>query len=539
MKRNFIRINALLLALMGLFGCSYSYLTPHGNINIPHERTATLSAHAPFTDSIIQLWADKIIDDKKLSGKGNVPRIILAKLMLKKDLMETNTKIRQMIVSGVTGSSWALNKKGDYDFTLTPLTTILFLFGDQPEILYPETKDYLLKTLLTADGNKYRSSAPRTLGLAPETENHLLMTEGSRYLKNNWMKLHGSTDPYYNNIQNGMETKVLALLAKINKDGLFEFNSQPYIGYTIAALLNLEAFGSEKVRSEARNVLDYMNWCYAIGSYGLKHYPPMRRRYDKQHIQQLTTGYQSVFMKTWLSFTDVSGYNKDIGNAEAHALMGAAMPYRPADKVVDLIFNKDAGYFVKMGHGKKACPEIYAAGKKFLLSAGGANRGKNSLVVTRPICLFLDDKAEDLSSVFHIAGPGSDYMGWNNTGVYKDFACAAGPVSIPSSATLITKNESWAIYSGKNNLLIAVHSEADFGLIAIFANINADVLLSNLRMLNPDNKLLKSEFQFPGGQKLSYDVNAPKNKWVIVTVNGALQNRNFDKWPLIDGDPKI
>ena len=538
MSRNFVRINALLLTLMGLFGCGHSYKMQPGNISIPHEKTASLKTHASFTDSIIRSWADKTIDDKKLSSKGSAPRILLAKLMLKKDLTETNTKIRQMVVRGITGSSWALNKKGDYDFTLTPLTTILFLFGDEPEILYPETKDYLLNTLLTADGNKYRSTVPRSLGLVAETENHLLMTEGSRYLKNHWMMLHGSTDHYYDNIQNGMEAKVLALLAKMNRGGLYEFNSLPYIGYTITALLNLEAFASEKVRSEARNVLDYMNWCYAIGSYQLKHYPPMRRRYDKQYVQQLTTDYQSAFMKAWLAFTNISGYNKDIRHAEVHALTGASMPYRPADKVVDMIFNKGGGYFVKLGHGKKACPEIYAAGKKFLLSAGGANRGKNSLVIARPICLFLDDAAEDLSSVFHIAGPGSDYMGWNNTGVYKDFACAAGPVSIPPSATPIKKNESWAIYNGKNNLLIAVHSEANFGLMAIFENINADALLSNLILLNPDNELLKSGFQFPGGQKLTYDVNAPKNKWVIVTVNGALQSRNFDEWPLIDGDLK-
>lgn len=347
---------------------------------------------------------------------------------------------------------------------------------------------------------------------------------------------HGNHEPYYNNVQNGMEDKILALLGTIKKGGLYEFNSLPYIAYTISALLNLEGFGSEKVRKEARNVLDYINWTYAIGSYQLKHYPPMRRRYDKQTIQQITTGYQSVFMKSWLAFANATGYNKDIRHAEVHALTGAAMPYRLADKVTELIFNKGNGYFIKMGHGKKGCPEIYSAGKNFLLSAGGANRGKNSMIVARPICLFLQDDAEDLASVFHIAGPGKDFMGWNNTGVYKNFACAAGPVQIPSAFKPVGKNEIWSVYASTSNMLMAVHSENEFGMVAIFENIEAAALLTQLMQANPDVALLKKSFQFPAGNKLTYDVKAPKNKWVIISDNGQMLNRNFDKWPLIEGD---
>jgi hypothetical protein len=516
---------------MGLFGCVQSHKMQPGNISIPHERIASLKINTSFTDSILQVWADKAIDNKQLSGKGSAARIILARMMLKKDLPETNAKLRQMIVWGVTGSSWGLNKKGDYDFTLTQLTAILFLFGDQPEILYPDTKNYLLKTLLTADGNKYRSTVPRSLGLVVETENHLLMTEGSRYLKNHWMVLHGNEDPYYNNIQNGMEAKVLALLAKINVGGLYEFNSLPYIGYTIAALLNLEAFASEKVRIEARNALDYMNWCYAIGSYHLKHYPPMRRRYDKQYVQQITTGYQSAYMKTWLAFAGLNDYTKDIRHAEVHALTGAVMPYRPADKVVDVIFNKGDGYFVKIGHGKKACPEIYAAGKSYLLSAGGANRGKNSMIVARPICLFLNDTAEVLSSVIHIAGPGLDYMKWNNTGVYKDFACAAGPVNIPTSYKPVASKNHWSIYTNNDSLLVAVYSTERFGLLAIFRNRNPNQLLEELVQANPDADQLKSAFNFPAGARLRYDVDAPRSKWVMISENNQLLDRDFDGWP--------
>ena len=509
-----------------------------GNIEVPHERTIIWKNQSAFADSIYNFWARRTISEEMLAGKGNAPRILLAKLLIGREIAEVNKTILKLKAWGVSGSSWALNKKGDYDFTFTILTTILWLYGDQPELLYPETKEYLLKVLLTEDGNKFRYTAPRTLRLVKETENHLLMTEGSRYLKNRWIMLHGNKDSYFNNIQNGMETKIMALLEELKTNGLYEFNSLPYIGYTITALLNLEAFASDNVRAEARNVLDYINWCYAIGSYKLKHYPPMRRRYEKSVIQDFDNNYHTVFMKSWLSFVPYGNYSDRVGVGKEHAIMGACLPYRPADKVVRLLFDKRDGYFVRMGHGPTSSPEIYFAGKHFLLSAGGVNRGKRSLIVARPITLFLDDNAENLSETFHLSGPGTNFMEWNNTGVYKKFACAAGPVFIPKSFVPIRKNENWSIYSTNDSVQIAVHSTAGFGLIAIFENTDSDSLLSQLTLSNREIDKLKTCFQLPDGHKITYNVLASKDKWVIISDNEQMLNRDFDNWPLIDGDIK-
>jgi hypothetical protein len=310
----------------------------------------------------------------------------------------------------------------------------------------------------------------------------------------------------------------------------------PYIGYTITALLNLEAFGSDKLKVEARKVLDYMNWTYALGSYQLKHYPPMRRRYEKAGIKEITTDYQSIFMKSWLSFSPVSDYDKDISSGEVHALMGAIMPYRPADKVVEIIFDKVNGYFVKLGHGPKSSPEIYSAGEKFLISAGGVNRGERSIIVARPITLFLNDHAGHLSQTFHLAGPGTDFKEWNNTGVFENFACAAGPVSVPSGFKPVAVNEAWNIFQTKDSLMIAVHSTPDLGILVIFGNQNPQVLVKRLMEANPNPEILKSQFQFPAGCKIDFDLDAPKDKWVIKSVDGKPLDRDFDRWPLISGN---
>ena len=506
------------------------------NISVPKQRTQVWNIQSEFGDRVINHWSSRSLAEIKQMGKVGEPRVLLANLISGENISETNAFIRGMQVNGVSGSKWALNKNGDYDFPLTILTTILWKFGDQPTKLYPATATYMLHVLMTESGNKFRYATPKTMGLVRETENHILMTEGSRYLKNRWLTNHGHLDLMYNNSNNGMEQKLLDVLAKMKTNGLYEFNSLPYIGYTITALLNLESFGSDAMQLAARDVLDYMNWCYALGSYQFKHYPPMRRRYEKAGIQEITTDYHSLFMKAWLSYSPLN-FDASKGQANSpHSLMAVTMPYRPADQVVKLLNNKGNGYYVKLGHGPRASPEIYSAGKHFLLSAGGVNRGEQSLIVARPICLFLNDQATQQSETFNLAGPGTDFKGWNNTGVYKNFACAAGPVHIPINFKAVDQKANWSMYELQDGVVVMVYSTAQFGLIAIFENSTSTNLFDQTVSLNANEQKINTSFQFPNGEKIGYDVRAAKSTWVIQSVNEQPQNRNFDQWPLIDGD---
>ena len=507
-----------------------------GNVEVPVTRTLTWKAHSAFADSILQLWADKTIRVEDINQKGTVADIILARMMLKKNIPEVNQTLMKFKVWGITGSTWALNKNGDYDFTMTNLTTILWLFGDKEDILFPETREYLVNTLLSEEGGKFRYAVPYSLGLWKDTENHILMTEGSRYLKNRWLMLHGNADEKCDNVRNGMEDKLLAFMDEMRVNGLYEFNSLPYVGYTLVALLNIEAFGSKRLSTKAGEVLDYMNWCYALGTYQLKHYPPMRRRYEKAYIQKLLTDYHSAFMKSWLSYSPVGKFNTDVSNAEAHALMGVCIPYQPADEVIKTIFDKQNGYFVQLGHGKKSCPEIYSAGKHFLLSAGGANRGENSIIVARPICLFLNDTASVLANVFHLAGPGDDFKQWNNTGVYKHFACAAGPVKIPSRLKPVQNKNNWSVYLMNDSVCVAVFSSERLGIMAVAESHDPVTFLDHIVHLNSDWTKLEHQLTMPEGTIIGYDVNCSKDQWVIQSVDGRPVDRKFDKWPLIRCD---
>ena len=153
-----------------------------------------------------------------ISNKGQVSRILLAKLMIKQDIAKVNETILKLRVWGNCGSSWALNKNGDYDFSLVILTTIFWKFGEQEDLIYPETRDHLLNVLLSEEGNKFKYKTPKTMGLIMDTENHMLMTEGSRYLKNRWIRLHGNKHSCFFN--------VAAACCKMQKDN--EFDSIKY-----------------------------------------------------------------------------------------------------------------------------------------------------------------------------------------------------------------------------------------------------------------------------------------------------------------------
>jgi len=473
-----------------------------GNVEVPHERTIQWTEKSALADTILAAWVNLNLQqgDEKVKN----PRVLMAKLWIKKDLVEVNKTIINTKVRGISGSKWKMNPKGDYDFTETVLITILYLFGDKPEILFPETTQYLINTLLIDEGNKFRYYTIGTLRLIRETENHILMTEGSRYLKNRWLMTHGNSDPIYDNVKNGMENSILKFMVEMQTAGLYEFNSLPYNGYTITALVNLEAFGSEKVRTEARNTLDYMDWCFALGSYQYKYFPPMRRRIDKAKFQELTTDYHSIFIQTWMSFSPNSKVDYKQKNKDIYAQMASCMPYRPSDKVTRMLFEKEDGYFVKMGHGKKSCPEIYTAGKYFLLSAGGSNQGKYSQILPRPTMLFLDDDVKVVKDAFHIFGPTNDFYKWNNTGVYQNFACAAGKGIIPNSYKTVAENAVWSIFEAKNEVQIAVHSSDNLGIMVVFENENPQELAKKLLDLNPISENLKTKIQLPNGSKIEY-----------------------------------
>jgi hypothetical protein len=218
----------------------------------------------------------------------------------------------------------------------------------------------------------------------------------------------------------------------------------------------------------------------------------------------------------------------------SHALWPSLMSYRLADQTTQWIEAKPAHYFLQIGHGFQSSPEIYSGGPGYLLTAGGVNRGELSMIAARPITLLLDDNIEQLEQVLYLAGPGHEFTEWNNTGVYENFACAAGPVHIPASWDPVAENNQWQVFI-RNNFLIAVYSASDIGIVVLFETGTAYEILTGLYQANPDESQLSGKFYWPDGNCITYDLNAPKEYWVIKSCGHTQLDRVFDQWPLMQG----
>ncbi len=508
---------------------------PPGNMEVPVQRSYVSSGHSALRQELLDYWCARSLPPLQEKLIVTAPRILLACLITESRLGEVNAYIRSLKPNGVSGSSWRLNPHGDYDFTQMALIPMIYKFDDRPDILYPETRDHLVNVMIVEKGDRFNTKVPRTFGLVEDTENHILMTEGTRYLMNKWLVRHGETDPLYDNQKNGMEDQLAAYLEEMVACGIYEFNSDPYLGYTLSALLNLEAFADGPVQHLSRKLLDRMNWQYALGSFNLRRHPPIRRQYRKHTKTELNRDYHTAAMKTWLSFyADILNIDLDLHMERGKhiALWAAIMPYRPADAVIDWTLAKPEPYLVKMGHGSNSCPEIYSGDPSFLLSAGGANQGRRSLILPRPIILFSDDHKSKLSEVFHMMGPGEDFMNWNNTGVHDRFAVAAGPVRIPAGKNPLHVHENWSVFELSTELLLAAFSTPDLGIMAIIDGEVADAeeKLKDVIADNPETKLLDGKFVHRNGTRIAFNATAPRNLWVITSINNQMVNRKFETW---------
>ncbi|WP_437815194.1 FG-GAP repeat domain-containing protein [Sorangium sp. So ce1078] len=248
--------------------------------------------------------------------------------------------------------------KADFDFHLMGAMTLLNAFGNTPLLTDASVKALLRYTKFTRAGceaflqtenntyppgryahfctpqvpyagdrvRKLVYEAPLTdlLGFhisVPETENHVLMINTWIYLANQWIRNNPRQDPdiqalynrspeKYVNDGTELEQGLLAILGRVTKNGFFETNARPYQGLTLRALMQLAGNAEgEKVRTAARNAVDYMAALVAFQSHGGKRYAPMRRQWEYRDRLELYTGDYPPIMFGIL--TGVYSFNDD------------------------------------------------------------------------------------------------------------------------------------------------------------------------------------------------------------------------------------
>ncbi|WP_437999387.1 VCBS repeat-containing protein [Sorangium sp. So ce185] len=220
----------------------------------------------------------------------------------------------------------------DFDFYLMNAMTLLNAFGNTPEGTQPLLTDKAVNALLLYAkrtraecanmglppedvlykirctpfvpyaGDKVRKLIYETFWVnVPETENHVLMINAWIYLANQWIRNNPRHDPElqaihdlspekYVNDGTELEQALLSILGRVTKNGFFETNARPYQGLTLRALMQLASHAEgEKVRTAARNAVDYTAAMVAFQSYHGKRYAPMRRRWQYNNVLELYT----------------------------------------------------------------------------------------------------------------------------------------------------------------------------------------------------------------------------------------------------------
>ncbi len=459
-------------------------------------------------------------------------RVVYEKLLLGDEIEKVNNTILKFKAWGTTGTSSKLNKKGDYDFAQIQFINLVWYFKDSPEILFPATAEHIIHHLIIDNGSKNTPKAPKVFGLIRETENHILMKEISRYLKNQWLFEQDGL-AINNNSVNGMKDFLIEHLTAMKKTGFYEFNANPYLSYTFEALHVLYNHSKDpELQQLSKEVMDAENWQYALGSYQLKKYSPFRRRMSRVSISKLYGDRHGVLIRVELAKSNKQVYSaEDLPCCFDRTIITATSAYRLPIQTKAFIDKKPNSYYAKIGHGLKASPEIYYGTSSYLMSAGGLRFGKRSQIVPRPLSLFLNDDAKDIKDCFHIEGNGK-LNNWNNTGVYPGLMVGKHAVHIPSQYHAIDTIRDWQIYKpySDKQLFVCVLSQENLGIIYIGNENYTDILL-----MNPLTKRLQTQFSWNAQETIKYKLSA-KRKWVIKKAPSGSSKRKFKKWRRFDID---
>ena len=486
----------------------------------PDPATPTADAHiARFARGRIPQWPS--------GDKGGGPQVALAKLLQGGDIAEINAYLLGAKPRRGVGSTWELHY-GDHDFCEAALIPLLYLAGDR---LSEEAREHLLDVLLVSEGTGPNLKVPRTCRVVYDTENHILMTESSRYLKNQWLRCHGATEARYDNRANGMTQWLLAHLNALRIHGFYEFNSIPYEGYAILPLLSLEAFAEPpEVAAAARAVLDEHALDASLRILDDRQAGPYRRQLVHLGKDNLAEHTMPMLMRLWNAPSE--GEPIGIPRRASHTLSGAFLPYRPPRATLGRCAEKKRRYFAKLGHDQFGSPEILSGGPGHLLAAGGAWRNPWNKVIPRPTVLLVRDGATRLDACLHLPADG-DPKTWNNTGVYDGFAVGPGKVHVPASWKTPKQEGRWSVYLSPTNPQISavIFEGSDFSAVWIDGESNDPAaLLAKVRRMNNGRELREAATTLDGVD-LEYDIDAEPGYWVIKRINGKKVDRLYDRWP--------
>jgi hypothetical protein len=271
----------------------------------------------------------------------------------------------------------------------------------------------------------------------PESENHILMIETSRYLKNQDiiadLKAKGDDASDYEDDQEDLKDLFMDKFKTLLSDDFEEYNARAYSGFSINAILNLADFAQDAdLKKASRMVLDYVFAKAATGTNLSRRLVPYRRKMEAMRFKK----FQGLFELTELGdhlmpyvmfytgqtqqAADELFDNRDFATRRRVVSPGAAADPDlrrrdnmvgfdmldqmivhasstldpsasvPEDHVLDIAIDKSRTYEQRIKI-KDASVEIYSSGNGWLIIAGGIQAPAKNYVLANVKPLFRDD----------------------------------------------------------------------------------------------------------------------------------------------------
>lgn len=286
----------------------------------------------------------------------------------------------------------------DYDMALKGLMVLAYRY---PHLLGEGGVDFILDRLVPAAISGGHPPGIEIVEVTflnidiPETENHLLMIESSRYLVNQ-LRAERSDDARYDNSDNGLRKWLLGNMQRLAMHDFLEFNSRPYQRHALHPLYNLYEFArDQEVMTAAQMVLDYTMMKFAVSSNRGRRVAPFRRQQHRINHQAnmrnflYSEGGDQV-AGYFLAYSGLTGPDdkatpvKFPPELAFPALISGTAGYRPPPAAYILALNRNnPASLHRFYHGTRprlrgstdiaeGGLEIYYHSPSFLLSAGGS-----------------------------------------------------------------------------------------------------------------------------------------------------------------------
>jgi hypothetical protein len=268
-------------------------------------------------------------------------------------------------------------------------------------------------------------------GRIPETENHRLMIESTRFLNNQLIiqALGAGNAPAIGSDQSDVKDWLLNKFHDVAENDFVEYNARPYQGYSLAALRNLADFSTDlDVRNGAQMLLEYSAAKFAVGSNQGRRLVPFRRRLPAVrcmlgqdcgtecyiHPGCHTTPPPPDEWHPWFEIFHTKAFGDEevslalLFNGQTQQLMNGMAPEDGLDVpaatsefaidplIADIAIRKDVAYFQRIHHSGY---ETYSSSASALITAGGIETDHANHIMLGPIPIHTPgDPTQDIGA---------------------------------------------------------------------------------------------------------------------------------------------